>query len=431
MSTVRVPGAERQRSTRLADLTTRGTAPGGHTVPEDWEYLHASATPLPAPVPGLQLDGCFPSATVLNPHHGWQHDAQFVIRLPEEWNGSLVVTAAPGIRRQYAGDRMTGDWALARGYAYAATDKGNSGPEFHTAGRAPGDALAEWGERVRQLAVAARETVRRHYGAEPRRCYLTGISNGGYLTRLGLERHPELFDGGVDCEGPLWLAEGPNLLTHLPAWLADYPRYRDTGDEQAHARLLAAGLPAGSEFLWEAHHRTYWDFTQRTYRAVFDPGYPGPGLPPEGVPFAAAGAPGADADYDYAARPAAVREAVARVALTGAIGKPLLSLHGTLDALLPITLHSDRYAELVAAAGRGGLHRQYRIEGANHVDGFCDLFPGRLRPLLPAYRAAFAALEEWVERGTQPPQSCTVARDVDDADVSGWAQAGQPESAST
>lgn len=421
--TVHVPGAERQQAVRLADLTTVGTAVTGHTVLADWENLHASGTPRPEhPVPGVQIDGCFPAETRLNPHHGWHHDAQFVLRLPDDWNGKLVVTAAPGIRRQYATDRVIADGALAAGYAYAATDKGNSGPDFHTAGHRPGDALVDWSRRLYELAVAARLVVRRHYGTEAHRTYVTGISNGGYLTRAQLERHPDLYDGGVDWEGPLWSADGPNLFTYLPTVLAHYPRYRDGGDPDAAARLIDAGLPAGSQFLWDIHHRTYWDVTQRTYRAVFDPHHPGPGLPPAGVPFAGPGETGGDADYDYPNRPRAVHEAVARVALTGAICKPLLSLHGTLDAFLPITLHSDRYADLVAAAGRGRLHRQYRIEGGNHVDGFCDLFPTRLRPLLPAYRTVFKALEDWVEHGTNPPSNRTVAwnDDVDDGDIGTW-----------
>ncbi|MFR9797394.1 tannase/feruloyl esterase family alpha/beta hydrolase [Streptomyces sp. MS06] len=421
--TVRVPGTERQRSAVLDDLTTTGTLVSGHTVRADWEALHSADTPPPRePVPGVQIDGCFPSPTRLNDHHGWHHDAQFVLRLPTRWNGKLLVTAAPGVRRQYAVDRVIGDWAVAAGYAYAATDKGNSGPEFHTAGHRPGDTLAEWEYRLRELAVAARATVRLHYGGEPSRTYVTGVSNGGYATRLQLERHPDLYDGGVDWEGPLWRAEGPNLFTHLPEFLAHYPRYRDTGSTEAHARLVEAGLPAGSEFLWEAHHRIYWDFTQRTYRAVFDPGYPGPGLPGTGVPFAAPGEPGADADYDYAGRPAAVREAVSRIELTGALGRPLLSFHGTLDTLLPIGIHSDGYAALVAAAGRGDLHRQYRIRGGTHVEGFCDHFPGRLRPMLPVYRTVFAALEAWVEEGEAPPSDRTVewGGDVDDSDIGTW-----------
>ncbi|MEU6281940.1 tannase/feruloyl esterase family alpha/beta hydrolase [Streptomyces sp. NPDC047028] len=424
-ATVSVPGAELQKSAVLEDLTTVGTLRSGHTVAADWEGLHAADDrwrERHVQVPGTQIDGCFPAATGLNTHHGWRHDAQFVLRLPDAWNGKLVVTAAPGIRRQYACDRVMADWLLARGYACATTDKGNSGPDFLTAGERPGDVLADWERRLAELAVAARATVRAHYGAEPHRLYVAGVSNGGYATRVQLERHADLYDGGVDWEGPLWRAGGPNLLTHLPAFLAHYPRYRDTGDPAAHRRLLAAGLPAGSEFLWAAHHQVYWDFTQRTYRAVFDPDYPGPGLPRTGTPFAGTGTPGGDADYDYATRPAVVREAVARVSLTGAIGRPLLSFHGTLDTLLPITLHSDAYAELVAGAGRAALHRQYRIQGGTHVDGFCDLHPGRLRPLTPVFRTVFRALEEWVENGVEPPAGRTVPwhEGVDDTDIRTW-----------
>lgn len=138
-----VPGAERQQVSALADLTTAGTVLSGHTDPSDWAGLHAPGTVNPTRVPGVQIDGYFPDTSTTNTNHGWNHDAQFVIRLPERWNGGLVVTGAPGVREQYATDFVISDWVLARGYAYAATDKGNTGVNFFTDGARPGDAIAE------------------------------------------------------------------------------------------------------------------------------------------------------------------------------------------------------------------------------------------------------------------------------------------------
>jgi len=66
-----------------------------------------------------------------------------VIRLPDDWNGKLVITGAPGVRRQYANDFIISDWVLARGYAFASTDKGNTGTSFYEDGEKPGDAVLE------------------------------------------------------------------------------------------------------------------------------------------------------------------------------------------------------------------------------------------------------------------------------------------------
>ncbi len=410
---IRVPGAERQRQARLDDLTTAGLLRTGHTDRDDWAGLHAAGTRNPTGVPGIQIDGYFPDTSHLNDHHGWHHDAQFVLRLPDDWNGKLVVTGAPGVRRQYANDFTIGDWVLARGYAFASTDKGNSGPWFFRDGEAPGDAVLEWHRRVRELTLAAKEVARLHYGSAPARTYITGISNGGYLVRWALERDPDLYDGGVDSEGNLFTANGPNLFTYLPVALRHYPDYRDTGSETAHQALLRAGFPEGSEFLWDFYYRVYWDLTQRIYREEFDPEFDGD--LEAGVPFCRPGTPHCDADYDYGSRPPEVREAVRKVSLSGAIGKPLITLHGTLDCLLPIAATSDVYARMVREAGRGHLHRYYVVEAATHVDSLCDQFPDRLRPLLPCHRAAFEALERWVEQGVEPPPSQRVPRPAGDA----------------
>ncbi|HYC43389.1 MAG TPA: tannase/feruloyl esterase family alpha/beta hydrolase [Noviherbaspirillum sp.] len=411
LSVLQVPGAERQEAYCLDDLTTPYLTAAGRTDASDWLPLHSQATRNPpGAVPGIQIDGYFPDTSTANTYHGWNHDAQFVIRLPDNWNGKLVITGAPGVRRQYATDYLISDWVLARGYAFASTDKGNSGTSFYKDGATPGEAIAEWHRRVTELTIAAKQVVAQRYGRAPARTYMTGISNGGYLTRYALENRPDLYDGGVDWEGPHWRPEGPNLFTFLPAALKYYPAYRATLSREAHDRIIAAGFAPGSEFLWEHHYAVYWDLTQRTYREEIDPTYDG--TLEAGVPFCQSGTLYCDADYSYAIRPQPVKDAVAAVSLTGRIGKPMITLHGTLDTLLPIRTNSDPYAELVKASGRGHLHRYYVVEDGNHVDQLYDVFPDRLRPIAPCYRAAFVALEHWVENkgNAKPPASKTIAR---------------------
>lgn len=213
---LRVPGAEYQVVACLDDLTTAGTAASGHTNPADYAGLTHAGLPQQSGVPGVQIDGYFPDTSRTNTNHGWNHDSQYVIRLPEKWNGGLVVAGSPGVRAQYANDRAISDWVLAKGYAFAATDKGNTGANFFTDGVKPGDAIVEWNQRTTQLTRAARAVVAQRYGRAPREVVAAGISNGGYLVRWQLENHPELYTRGVDLEGTLWTAKGPNLLNFLP-----------------------------------------------------------------------------------------------------------------------------------------------------------------------------------------------------------------------
>ncbi|AVH55288.1 MULTISPECIES: tannase/feruloyl esterase family alpha/beta hydrolase [Streptomyces] len=403
---ISVPGAELQRVSCHDDLTTSALAGTQYTDTTDQAGLTAQGTHNPSGVPGTQIDGYFPDTSHLNATHGWNHDAQFVIRLPEKWNGKLVVTGAPGVRKQYSMDTLVSDWVLAQGYAFASTDKGNSSPDFYTDGRRPGDAQAEWHRRTTQLTRAAKAVVAQRYGKAPRRTYMTGISNSGYLTRWQLEHHPELYDGGVDWEGTLWRPQGPNLFTLLPTAIA---RQQGRASDED---MYAAGFTRGSEFLWPYHEKAYWGLTQKIYRAEFDPAYD------PACPGASAGstleeilAPcSSDAMYDYAARPRAVHDAVQRISLTGRIAKPMITLHGDMDTLLPIGVQSDVYADMIADQGRAGLHRYYTVEGGTHVDSLYNSHPDRLRPILPCYRAAFTAMTAWVEHRDAPPASGTVPR---------------------
>ncbi len=355
---VRVPGSEHQVVACLQDLTTAGTVVSGHTNPADYAGLTAADLPQQSGVPGVQIDGYFPDSSHTNTNHGWNHDSQYVFRLPKKWNGGLVVAGSPGVRAQYANDKAISDWVLAHGYAFAATDKGNTGANFFTDGVRPGDAIVEWNQRTTQLTRAARAVVAQYYGRPAREVVAAGLSNGGYLVRWQLENHPELYTRGVDLEGTLWTANGPNLFTFLPPAIKGY-------EQQSPPAIVAAGFDPRSDFLWDYHYSVYWKLTQRIYAAELDPTYTG-----------------TEADYDYAQRPQA-HQAVRRIALTGKIGRPLITFHGTLDSLLPITQDSDVYAALIRRAGRARLHTYQRVEAGNHVDGLVDAYPDRLVPLVP------------------------------------------------
>ncbi|AUY48071.1 tannase/feruloyl esterase family alpha/beta hydrolase [Streptomyces sp. CB01881] len=409
---LRVPGAERLVSTCLDDLTTKGL-PVGRTSPADWAGLQASTATAPPAVPGIQLDGYFPDTSTTNSNNGWNHDSQFVIRLPRNWNGGLVVAGPPGIRRQYANDQIISDQVLAKGFAYAATDKGNTGPQLYRDGTEPGDAILEWHQRVAQLTVAAKAVVARQYGRAPSSTYAAGLSAAGYLVRWQLEHYPQLYTGGIDWNGLLLTKDDPNLLTNLPPALRAYPRVRD-GKPGALEEMYAAGYPAGSEKLWPVHYQTQWDSLQRVIREELDPEYDG--ATEAGTPFCPEGTgAGCDTDYDYAARPSAVHEAVGRVSLTGQIRRPLITVQGTLDVLLPISRSGDVYDRMIADAGRGGMHRYYRIPDGTHTDGLYDAVKddtGKpvVRPMHPCFMSAFDALVAWTQHGTEPPASGTPAQ---------------------
>jgi hypothetical protein len=410
---VRVPGAQRADTACLDDITTAGLLTkevGRYTDQTDWLSLHAPGTTNPTNVRGIQVDGYFPDTSTFNKTHGWSHDSQFVLRIPDRWNGGLVVAGAPGTRKQYSSDFLISDFVLAQGFAYAATDKGNNSNDFYLDGQRPGDAVAEWHERVTQLAIAAKGALKERYGHKPARTYMAGISNGGYLVRWQLENRPELYDGGVDWEGTLFTPDGPNLFTYLPTAVR-YTYGKATADD-----MYEAGFEPGSEALWPYHRTVYWGLTQKVYRAEFDPAYDPtcPGATAGTLETGLLNPCPSDMAYDawFADRKKsqAAHDALARISLTGKIKKPLLTLHGTLDTLLPISTDSDVYAEMVADQHRDRLHRYYRIEGGNHVDSLVGLDPQRLRPMLPCFRTAFDALTAWVEEREQPPASGDVPR---------------------
>ena len=123
-------------------MTTSALANTDYTNPANYRLQVPSATILPRDVPGIQVDGYFPDTSTFNTNHGWNHDAQFVIRLRIIGTGKLVITGAPGGSRSTPrtpnprqGDQSKGTLRVDR------QGKRRQRPST-TDGTNPGDALA-------------------------------------------------------------------------------------------------------------------------------------------------------------------------------------------------------------------------------------------------------------------------------------------------
>jgi hypothetical protein len=109
----------------------------------------------------------------------------------------------------------------------------------------------------------------------------------------------------------------------------------------------------------------------------------------------------------------------AAFATTGDIQRPLITVAGTMDALLPIDHHARAYARKVAAIaedddrgdGNGGdkhrpAYRLYEVQNGNHIETFQDTF-AQLELIEPHAQLAFDLLVGQVELGaTLPPDQC-------------------------
>jgi pimeloyl-ACP methyl ester carboxylesterase len=377
----------------LPDLTTRssGIEPGA-------EVLVWQPPAVRREVPGALWQGQI-------------GEAEAVVRLPVDWNGKLMVGGVPAVRGARSLDQVLSDIALQRGYAYAACDKATPGLTLRDSGRS----AAEWVPAYAALITWARRLLTSHYGAPPRLTYAAGVSNGGYVVRALLERHPDLVDGGVDWEGTLFNPDGPHPLAYLPEWLTDYPPYRRalaagnaTEASRSRERLLQAGLPDAAEGAWDVYFRRYWVVTLWLYGRNFDPGWPSFAAPWDDT-WIADPSPLLNG-YRFADRRAVVDPRLQPLALSGRLARPLLTVAGDADCLLPFPYQAARYAALVAQAGSGDRHRLYAVVGGNHADGLLREAGSGQQPVLPYFEAALYLLEDWVERHQLPPPSGKVRR---------------------
>jgi len=420
------------------DLTTNNplTTPANNSLPglpafaftpiTDRSVIAPSAgkrTPITKAVPGIQLDARIASDP--------QGQGRFLLRLPNDWNGRLVVAGASGTRSEFNGDFAWSDYVVQKGYAYASQNKGvlnlfittaadplgcrlnPTTPVFvHFYDNDPGQPFTRWAEFMVKAAELARDGVRAGYGRPPAFTYAVGTSNGGYQVRRAVEIAPKLFDGGVDWEGTFVDEHAPNLLTDLPPAILNFPDYTASGLNPASTAALniqAAGYPpditTAVPSLWGLYNAQFWEVTQCQWQKRLDPTY--------NTYVSGTGT------YNYVSRLSFsdVGAQFAAFATTGDIQRPLVTVAGTMDALLPIDHHARAYARNVAAAadvrGRGNgsdkhppAYRLYEVQNGNHIETFQDVFP-QLQLIEPHAQRAFDLLVGQVEGGaTLPPDQC-------------------------
>ena len=427
-------------ATTPADNSLPGLPGGAFTPTTDRAVISPDApnrTPITKAVPGLQINGRIAGDP--------QGQARFLLRLPDDWNGRLVVAGASGTRSEFNGDFAWSDYVVQKGYAYASQNKGvlnlriaslaSDTPPNDLACRLnpaskiwvnfydndPGQPFVRWQIFMGEAARLARRGVEARYGRSPRFTYAVGTSNGGYQVRRAVELFPDLFDGGVDWEGTEVDPRGPNLLTDLPPGILNYPDYAASGfdpNSTAAKNIRAAGYPpdliAATTTLWTNYWASFWEVTQCQWQKRLDPTYDTYG---QGT-----------GTYNYYARLSAsdVGAQVASFATSGNIQRPLLTVAGTMDGLLPIDRHARAYARKVEAAledrddddGHGWWRRRhdrrpdyrlYEIQNGNHIETYKLTFP-QLEFIEPHAQRAFDLLVQHVEKGQELPASQCVPR---------------------
>jgi hypothetical protein len=411
--------------TTPADNSLPGVLPGAWTPTTDRSVIAPIAgkrTPITMMVPGVQIN-----ARIASDRTG---EGRFLLRLPDNWNGRLVVAGASGTRSEFNGDFAWSDYVLQKGYAYASQNKGvlnlfvssaadplacrlNPSLAFyvHFYDNDPGQPFTRWADFMIQAAQLARTGVKASYGKWPAYTYAVGTSNGGYQVRRAVELAPKLFDGGVDWEGTFVDEHAPNLLTDLPPAILNYNDYLASGfnpSSTAAKNIIAAGYPpdivaSPTSSLWTNYWGSFWEVTQCQWQKRLDPGYNTYGS--------------GTGTYNYISRLpfSDVGDNVADFATTGLIQRPLITVAGTMDALLPIDHHARAYARKVAGALDDAAHgkdphrpayRLYEVQNGNHIETYQATFP-QLELIEPHAQRAFDLLVLQVEQGVPlPPDQC-------------------------
>ena len=371
-------------------------------------------TPATADVGGIDIEG------ELN-------GAAFEIRVPEDWNGTLVVYAhgfrdkadGPGEVDNTAADAFIADpfedVMLAAGYAVA------------------GSAYRDNGWAVREGIADTRNLVRYFNDAvgEPDTTIIFGVSMGSVVTFESIEAYDGLYDGAIPAcavgagaprafDGTLAISLAYDAVYGWPAEWGTPGDVRDDLDFDTEVlpvlfgQLLAPDGPANFEFMrlvTGVPEGPEWPFSNWYFategRAELERRAGGPV------------AQNADHVYSLSAADTAYLDAIGMDAATidsylahmdsqrwdapptrayaqryadytGRLARPVLTLGTTVDALVPPS-HISKYNETVAAAGSSDHVVNVYTDGIGH----CAFTPTQTL-------AAVDAMQGWIDTGVAP-----------------------------
>jgi pimeloyl-ACP methyl ester carboxylesterase len=322
--------------------------------------------------------------------------AIYRICMPATWNNKLVVYAhgyvapnrpvgIPEDQMQLPGSNLSIDQVVTgQGYAFATTS-------YRANGLVIPEGVADLIELV-DLFKAAQ--------GEPAQVLLVGVSEGGLITTLAVEQHPEVFSGGLALCGPygsfraqvdyfgdfrvIFDALFPGLLPGdaitVPADLLDtwetgfytdtvQPVLRDPANAEALDQLLQITGAAFDPAEPASKEATVQDVLWYNVFATTDATAKLGGQPFENQARQYIGSADDEAlnanVQRFAADAAALATMAAHYETTGRLTVPLVTMHTTLDPVVPYW-HSQRYRGKTIAADNLALHEAITVDAYGH-----------------------------------------------------------------
>jgi pimeloyl-ACP methyl ester carboxylesterase len=376
-------------------------------------------TPAPCPdQPWEETDSTFAALPGARVSFGHYEGGTYRIEIPDKWNGELVLwahgyTANAGEKgsRLRVGMPGVGEGSplrqhlVAEGFAWAASS-------YRCNGYVPGRGLLD--------TIGLTEIFTKlNDGKPPTRVYLTGVSMGGHVTLLGLQEFPTTFAGGLALcpSGPgemdflTSVAAASEFITgvkvteatrdqdvaKLTAILGKPPDYTDKGRQLASIQAqisggprpfaiegLAARFTDNASTIADAKGKeTIWNLvaSNSDVRYTIDDGL---GLTGDAIN---AGVRRKAADGEARSARGAYEEAIP---FDGRIERPVITLHGSGDLYVPITLEQS-LKRAVDGAGKSSLLVQRIIRSPGHCNFSAE-----------EQVDGFDALVRWARKGVRP-----------------------------